>query len=435
MDMEQADGAGRQRPTWVVCLLVAFAPAIMGVTTWTPDGYFSAPLYFWRFLAPPVIAIELLAIAIAWMGGFRPLATILALPGWIASAIGILVAIDVGDALFIAPSSSTAMMRSAMTMVHLLFGFSVFHLLRARSFSDYRMLWWALLAGTVLYLVIMAAFIAAIVRPDTFYWLHFGLGVVNIRHVGFYVVVGAAMAFGISATEARPRFYWLAVVAATLCCTELFWSGSRAPLLALLVASFASAMLVPALRRVRLLGALLIAYTSAAGLSLLYAPPAANFGLYRMLAAGSETAANAMTSGRVDLWSGSFRALLASPIFGHGEAQFVKIVPEAQGFLYHPHNVLLQVLVQWGLAGTLIFLILAGLLWLRLFRGARIAGGPAAPAFLAVNTFAVYAMFDGVLFFVYPMMIVAFLFAAGLAAGKADEISSAGRLTRQFGEI
>ena len=58
MNMEQTDGGAGTKPVWIVCLLVALAPAIMAVTTWTPDGYFSTPLYFWRFLAPPVIAIE-----------------------------------------------------------------------------------------------------------------------------------------------------------------------------------------------------------------------------------------------------------------------------------------------------------------------------------------------------------------------------------------
>jgi len=420
MDMEQAGEKGRFHSTWIACLLVALAPAIMAVTTWAPDGYFSVPLFFWRFLAPPIIAIELLTIAIAWMAGFRPLATILALPGWIAATLGILVAIDVGDALFIAPSSSTAMMRSSMTLIHLLFGLGVFHLLRARGFGAYRMLWWALLGGAILYLGIMAAFVAAIMRPDTFDWLHFGLGVINIRHVGFYAVVGAALAFGIAGTEARPRFYWLAVAAAALCCTELFWSGSRSPLLALLVASLASAALVPALRHIRLPAALLTAYAAAAALSLLYAPPAANFGLFRMLASGSEKTVNAVTSGRVDLWGGSFRALLASPLFGHGEGQFVTVVPEAEGIFHHPHNMWLQALVQWGAVGTLIFVALAAVLWWGLFRGTRVAGGRAVPAFLAVNTFAIYALFDGVLFFVYPMMILTFLFAAGLAAGKPD---------------
>jgi O-antigen ligase len=395
----------------------------MAVTTWTPGGYFSVSLFFWRFLAPPIIAIELLAIIIAWMGGFRPLATILAFPGWIAAAIGILVAIDMGDALFIAPSSSTAMMRSSMTLIHLLFGLGVFHLLRIRGFDDYRMLWWVLLGGSILYLGIMVAFLAAITRPDTFDWLHFGLGVVNIRHVGFYVVVGAAMALGIAATEARPRFYWLAVAAATLCCTELFWSGSRSPLFALLMASLVSAALVPTLRHARLPMALLIAYVGAAALSLLYAPPAANFGLLRMLASGSEKTADAMTSGRVDLWGGSFKALLASPVFGHGEGQFITVVPAAEGIFHHPHNMVLQALVQWGVVGTLIFVALAGVLWWGLFRGTRIAGARVVPAFLAVNAFAIYAMFDGVLFFVYPTMILAFLFATGLAAGKLDVVS------------
>lgn len=416
--MGRGDGKAGLRPAWIVCLLVALAPAIMAVTTWTPDGYFSVPLYFWRFLAPPVIAIELAAIAVAWASGYRPLATILSLPGWIAALLGLLVAIDVGDALLVATDRNAAMMRSAMTLVHLLFGFAVAHLLRVRGFENFRALWWSLLGGTVLYIAIMIAFVFSIAQPLRFDWLHFGLGVVNIRHAGFYVVVGAALAFGIAATEQRPRLYWLAVAAATLCCAELFWSGSRAPLLSLLAASMVGTVLIPALRTVRLPIALVTAYAGGGALSLLHTPPLKNYGLFRMVLAGSEATANSMTSGRVDLWGGSLKAFMARPIFGYGEAQFITVVPEAQAIYYHPHNILLQSLVQWGAVGTLLFAVLAATLWWCLFRGTRRVGAQAVPAFLAINTFAVYAMFDGVLFFVYPMMILAFLLAFGFAATR-----------------
>lgn len=416
--MGHADGKAGLRPAWIACLLVALAPAVMAVTTWTPGGYFSVPLYFWRFLAPPVIAIELAVIAIAWSGGYRPLATILALPGWVAIAIGLLVAIDVGDALLVAPDRAAAMMRSAMTLVHLLFGFAVMHMLRARGFLDFRALWWVLLGGAALYVGIMIAFVMAISQPLRFDWMHFGLGVVNIRHAGFYVVVGAAMAFGLAATETIPRRYWLAVAGATLCCAELFWSGSRAPLLALLVSSLVGVVLVPALRTLRLPLALIVAYAGGAALSLIHSPPLGIYGLLRMLHSGGDATANAVTSGRVDLWGGSFRALLARPLFGYGEAQFITVVPESQKIFYHPHNALLQSLVQWGGVGTVVFVLLGAMLWWRLMIGTRRAGARAAPAFVAVNVFVVYAMFDGVLFFVYPMMIVAFLFAAGLAASE-----------------
>ncbi|MBY8820718.1 O-antigen ligase family protein [Sphingomonas colocasiae] len=404
------------RPVWIVCLLVALAPAIMAVTTWTPDGYFSAPLYFWRFLAPPVIAIELAAIAIAWRAGFRPLATILALPGWSSGLIGLLVAIDIGDALLVAPDPSAALMRSAMTLIHLLFALGVVDLMRARGFNDYRALWWALLTGSTLYVAIMAAFVVAIEQPARFDWLHFGLGVVNIRHSGFYVAVGAAFSFGLAATEPDKLRYWLAVGAGTLCCAALFWSGSRAPLLALLISGVLSAALIPALRTIRLPLAMILAYAGGGALSLIHAPPFGNYGLLRMVKAGAEATANEVSSGRVDLWRGSIRTFLARPLFGHGEAQFITVVPEAQSIFYHPHNALLQSLVQWGGVGTALFGTLAVMLWWRLLQGTRRAGATAAPAFVAVNTFIVYAMTDGVLFFVYPMMILAFLLAVGLAA-------------------
>lgn len=418
MAIERADGKAGLRPAWTVCLLVALAPAIMALTTWTPDGHFSMPLYFWRFLAPPVIAIELAAIAIAWASGYRPLAAILSLPGWIAAAIGLLVAIDVGDALLVAPDRATALMRGAVTFTHLLFGLAVLHLLRARGFDAYRALWWALLGGAVLYVAILIAFVTAIAQPLRFDWLHFGLGVVNIRHVGFYAMVGSALALGIAATESRPGRYWLAVVAAALCCAEFFWSGSRAPIAVLCISCIAGMVLVPALRTPRLPLALAIANAGGAAISLLHTPPLGNYGIARMLATGGAATMDGVASGRIELWRGSIHTMLARP-FGYGEGQFIRVVPEAQEILHHPHNVLLQALVQWGMVGAALLTVLAAVLWWRVFRGVRDSGIQAAPPFLAINAFLLYAMVDGIFFFVYPAMILTFLFAAGLAATGA----------------
>jgi O-antigen ligase len=423
VEKSQAGGDRRLRSSWIVCLLVALSPALMAITTWTPGGYFSVPLFYWRFFAPPVVAVELLAIGMAWAAGFRPLAAARALPGWIGAILGALVLIDVGDALFVAHDRPTATMRSTMTLIHLLFGLGVVHLLGVRRFDAYRALWWSLLAGAVLYVALLIAYVAAIAHPDRFDWQHFGLGVVNIRHAGFYVTVGAAMAFAIAATEPRRHLYWLAVAAATLCCAELFWSGSRSPLLALLAASMISAALIPVLRNWKLPAALSVAYVAGGALSLLHLPPHPHYGLLRMLISGSEKTANAVASGRIDLWWGAIRALRAHPIFGYGEGQFIIAVPEAQHIYHHPHNMLLQSMVQWGVVGAFLLAVLGVATWWSLYRATRTSGDRAVPAFVAVNGFAVYAMFDGVFFFVYPMMIVAFLLAAGLAAGRTSPAS------------
>jgi O-antigen ligase len=424
MNDGQVASAGGQFRLRLVCTLVALAPAIMAITTWTPGGYFSVPLYFWRFLAPPVIAIEMITIALAWTAGFRPIATISALPPRIALAIAALAAIDVGTALFVAVERDQALMRSTMTLTHLLFGLAAAFLFTRYRFGAWRRLWWMLATGGALYAALLAAYVASIANPLGFDWQHFGLGVVNIRHASFYVAGAGALALGIAATEARPRLRWLATGMLVMCCAQFFWSGSRAPLISLLATSVLALALIPAVQTLKLPVALGVGMIGGALISLIHVPPnAPGYGLIRI--AGSRTAGTAdeMASGRLDLWLGGLRATLQRPIFGHGESQYITIVPEAQRIFYHPHNAVIQALVQWGGAGALIFVFLAGAAWWRLFTGVRATGIRSVPVFMAINMFAIYAMFDGILFFVYPSMIVAFLLAAGLASTRAERPS------------
>jgi O-antigen ligase len=413
-----ADGQFRLR---LVCTLVALAPAIMAVTTWTPSGYFSLPLYFWRFLAPPVIAIELITIALAWTAGFRPIATIAALPRGIAIGIATLAAIDLGTALFVAVERDQALMRSSMTLTHLLFGLAAGFLLTRYSFGAWRRLWWILATGGALYVALLVLYVASIANPLAFDWQHFGLGVVNIRHAGFYVAGAAALALGIAATEERPRLRWLATGMLVMCCAQFFWSGSRAPLISLLATSLLAVALIPAVRTLRLPVALGVGMIGGVLISLIHLPPnAPSYGLVRIARSQTAETADQMASGRLDLWLGGLRTAFQRPIFGHGESQYITIVPEAQGIYYHPHNLLIQLLVQWGGLGTLIFIALACMAWWRLFTGVRNTGVRSVPVFMAFNMFAIYAMFDGILYFVYPSMIVAFLLAAGLTSTRAE---------------
>ena len=118
------------------------------------------------------------------------------------------------------------------------------------------------------------------------------------------------------------------------------------------------------------------------------------------------------------IWEGALRVSLQRPFFGVGESQFIEIVPEAESILNHPHNSIVQIIAQWGYIGLSLMIILSSAIWMRLLRIARLPGTQIIPAFFTINTMLIYSLYDGVFYFVYPVMILSFLIALCLSAGK-----------------
>jgi O-antigen ligase len=107
-----------------------------------------------------------------------------------------------------------------------------------------------------------------------------------------------------------------------------------------------------------------------------------------------------------------------APWFGHGEGQTASVLPDNpfvfDDFQAHPHNVVLQLLMAWGLIGTAFVAVIAGWLALGLYRAGQSAEG--LPFVLAAGAITAHAMIDGALYDVAPV----FLFAACVGAGSAQ---------------
>lgn len=414
--IETANRPDRADRSLVVAIVtIALIPAVMAITTWRPDGSISNALYYWRLFAPPVLAVEALAVVIAITSGFRPHETIKSLPRWMLLLLIGLVLIDFGTALT-AGNSSVALKRSAITWLHLVFGFSLAHLAVRSRTARYKTIWWTLGGGSLLYLLLLAIYVAAIHDPARFDWVMFGLGVVQFRHIGFYAMIGVALGLGLAGTQSRTAPWLAATALAMLCATEFFWTGSRSPIAALLIVPPISAALLPALRNWRFATSWAATLIGAALLSLLHHPPSPHFGMFRAVQISAQADPNAVSSGRFEMWRSSIETALHRPFFGYGEGQFVDVAPVSQGIYQHPHNILLQVLVQWGLVGIALFVPLALAVWLRIIGAARQPDNAIVPGAFAVNMLAFYSLLDGVFYFVYPVMIWTALVALCLAA-------------------
>lgn len=415
--VQDRSAARNTNQIWLLIALIALTPSMMAAITWTPDNHFSVGLYLIRFLAPPVLMVEMLVIGFAMRSGFNPIAYLVALPARSAIALAGLVAIAFSTALFVAPDANTAVFRGAIALCHLLFGLSIFSLMKMTRFSAYRALWIIMIVASAAYALTMIAFISMITDYEHYDWLHFGLGVVNIRHTGFYIVPGVALTLGLIANERRASVYWLGVAILTLCFAVHFWSGSRAPILTILGSCCISAILLPQLRTRKLAIALVVSLICGAALSVFNIPNDGAYGVFRIFSTAADPAVDA-SSGRLPLWQSTIEAIWHHPLFGVGESQFIAVVPGAREILHHPHNAILQILVQWGIVGLVLMAALTITLWRKLFIIAMARSDEIAPAFLAINALLLYSLVDGVFYFIYPMMILTFLVAVCLSAGR-----------------
>jgi O-antigen ligase len=122
-------------------------------------------------------------------------------------------------------------------------------------------------------------------------------------------------------------------------------------------------------------------------------------------------------NGREEIWAATVDAILSRPWFGYGEGQaFVALHwPAGISILPHPHNVVLQVILAWGLLGA----ALLGVLGFKLGRVVVRQGQSdprVLPVLAAAIVLAAYSLVDGTLYNVHPAGV--FAMAIGLAAGR-----------------
>lgn len=407
-------GRGISVGRYSVAALVGLAPvATMLVSSLDPAD----PIQPWervvKAFALPVAAVEILVILIAFFGSGRWAPTGLGRSR--TSAALALLALMIATAAFAAVSPGTAFVRTGLLLIHVAFAWSVFRLgrqgaLEAGSMTD------GLLAGFLLSGALLILFIGRIEDPSTFAWAHDLPGLDNIRRGAYFAAPIAGLCIGRFAVG-RGEALALPVLALTLAIAFIAWSGARGGAAAIAAAVLAGTLLVPALRSLKVMLLTLGASTAGILLAWLYSLQTCYKGFWRMLP-GSGSAATGeaydATSGRTELWAGTWQAILERPLFGHGEGQTAFAVPIGQQTAaFHPHNLVLQILLAWGLVGALLLLYLAIPFARTALATARRQGECIAP-FMAMLVLLLYSAVDGTLFHVHATGI--FAACAGLVA-------------------
>ncbi|AKM07524.1 O-antigen ligase family protein [Pelagerythrobacter marensis] len=405
--------------------LAAAAALMLAAPAFAFAGWFflaDAPVIL--FYAVPVVAVELAVIILAIVTGFDLRASFAALAPTTRLGAGLWIIAAATASLIIAADPAAAYPLLFSTIVHAVFGLALCSLMTATGGAYRRTVMCAAGAGVLLYAAVFTTIVLVELRNPAFNWIGVGIGITNIRQLGFFGLALSCISLGLSqGLDGKLRAIAGIGAAAGFWLTIL--SGSRVAFAAAILVAIALCTLVDRQYRLRFAGLALAALAVAMPASYLLVPHEA-WGLDRILSRGLiGDDINQYSSGRLAIWRDTLAAIGERPLFGHGEGQFRSQVAAAGGGLNHPHNAVLQFLYQWGIVGTAGLALMLSASAMQLRRLARHAEGTDLAAFGTLAGLVAIAMLEGALYHTYPVMI-AVLCLAVLNAGAPRSETRAG---------
>ena len=382
----------------VLALAIGLAPVVLAALTWSPGvpEPWTIPA---RHYALPVLVMEAVTILAGLATGLVETIRSIRMPRPAAIAAAILAVVMLGTVPF-APVPHVAATYTAIWVIHTFFALSVVHL--AGQFFTPSDLVRGYAIGFVLFCGIFFLLLAQ-VRDPAFHWNHYLPAFNQIRIVGHYAAPVAALAAGLMALSRTPARWAAAFALATLAFALAFWTGSRGALVGAAAGLFAGLLFAPAMRRTRAWGgfaaSLALAWIAVSN----FPAPGPNMGAERVVS--STVRSTNVTTGRTTLWPHVANAVAERPVFGHGEGQMPYVAKFYTAF--HPHNVILQILLAWGFVGLFCVLTLAFYFLRDSIRLVRSGANELLPPFVAMAALAAPSLIDGSLFHLLPVSIFA----------------------------
>lgn len=317
-------------------------------------------------------------------------------------------------------------------LLHVLFGFCVASFLLESGMNARRFLL-ALSMGVFLLCLYMVFLLLQGHEGMDRYWVHGLPFAINIRHVGYWVTAASAGAFALLLIEQTPWKKLALFIVAVVCAATLIWMGGRTGTFSWLVSVCVLLMMsaycgVLTLRRFWLI---ILALVSAFTLSSLCSVYDWN-GMTRMISTvsevNSEGHSEGFTEGRTLLWQVAIDAWKTSPWFGLGANAFLFLPDRPHGV--HPHNFLIQLLLEWGIVGLSLFLLLfvtaCCLPLVQVFKEKTITANTLVAGTILISLL-VHALTDGIFWYARPLMYISLALAIYLVSaqgGKQEEVVS-----------
>lgn len=269
-------------------------------------------------------------------------------------------------------------------------------------------LWTALGVGTVAYVALWTIHIF-VVLPQGEEWVTRIPGVNNVRHTGHFAITGViAGLFTFLASRNNPNIWLRWIIPSVFATAGLglaLWTGSRGPLLASLISMFVTTWV--AVKRRKIVAGFCGAAALVATVAVAFLPvPHPIYGIAGATGLADVSAQDAYgaSSGRTLLWTDTVKQIKERPLLGWGVEQYGISNRSELGQFLHPHNFPLQLMFSGGLLSVL-------LLFLMIIPAVRESrwpsiNGPSASGVGCVIAMSVYSLYDGTLYFSYPITIL-----------------------------
>jgi O-antigen ligase len=351
--------------------------------------------------------VQLVVVVTVMAIGFSPFGSIRTLPR--ITKIGLFIWAAIATTVSFQPdkdhlSASIGLMKLAIAGLVLLALIDLRSLFRTRLLLT---IWIAVGFGMIFYVVLWTLHIAML-SPQGDEWVIRIPGVNNVRHTGYFAFAGFTAGLMCLITFQRSpitAFRWgLPLLFGSVSVGLSLWTGSRGPLLASVTTAFMVFCIARPLRR-RVVGFFLGSAVAALVVVSALPVPHEIYGISGATGAAdisAETEHDA-SSGRKELWANTVGKIVQRPFFGWGLHQFAELGPSAPGRFFHPHNLPLQMLFSGGVASVVLtfFIFFPALkTWQWPYRR-----GIGAAAVSCLVGMLAYSMYDGALFFSYPIMI------------------------------
>ncbi len=225
----------------------------------------------------------------------------------------------------------------------------------------------------------------------------------NIRHFGHIIMLGCIYSSIKLLTEKRQLSV---IILTSITFATLVWLGGRGALLSYAITLLlAVGILKCAHRLVRQRVVLLF---SALALSLCISAPLNVYswnGLNRLVYKDvQEMDLNSLSSGRIDLWKKSWALTVERPVLGHGAESYFF---EAKTKYRHPHNFILQFLVEYGVVGLVTALVgLAYLCYIGLASTLRECNSINLFCLASIVSLIIHGLVSGTLFYSPPLLVL-----------------------------
>ncbi len=411
---QQTAGSTFGNPLIVLGIVMGIMMPIVSAAIYpTYTHMMTAPGAEWtRLIEAPFVLAEICFISWAIHRGMAPSQMFATAPRDVKIALTLLIVGVFMSSVLFSKRPADSITISFITMIHLLFVMDVADLQRSAGiFSQHRFAY--LLGGGLAALALLTAW-RFLLPPDpaevmggVIIWSASLPGFINVRHFGSWTgaVSAAFLVILLNDKDHRapgwPHLFYFLAIAMTI------WSGTRAAILALVIASTVIVAMnrrLPTLRTFGIIAILTGAGATAAWLLIPYDDPT-----FHLFAGRAAETSDDVASGRLAMWIATYDRWLASPFLGWGSGSTFWEVFVGWSHT-QPHNAVLQFLISWGVVGA------SGALWLLgraiVASHRQTARHPTLQPMLAVlYTLLVMSLLEGMLHYPRFIMLIMALFA------------------------